>query len=40
MTLGMGKGQISRILLFETIFIGLFSLVIGMLAGVFGSQLI
>lgn len=39
MTLGMGKGQISRILLFETIFIGLFSLVIGMLAGVFGSQL-
>lgn len=39
MTLGMGKGQISRILLFETVFIGLFSLVIGMLAGVFGSQL-
>ncbi len=39
MTLGMGKGQISRILLFETIFIGLFSLVIGMLIGVFGSQL-
>ena len=39
MTLGMGKGQISRMLLFETIFIGLFSLVIGMLAGVFGSQL-
>lgn len=39
MTLGMGKGQISRILLFETIFIGLLSLVIGMLIGVFGSQL-
>ena len=39
MTLGMGKWQISRILLFETIFIGLFSLVIGMLAGIFGSQL-
>lgn len=29
MTLGMGKWQISRILVFETIFIGLFSLVIG-----------
>lgn len=39
MTLGMGKWQISRILLFETIFIGLLSLVVGMLAGVFGSQL-
>ena len=39
MTLGMGKGQISRILLIETVFIGLFSLIIGMLAGVFGSQL-
>lgn len=39
MTLGMGKWQISRILVFETIFIGLFSLVIGMLVGVFGSQL-
>jgi len=39
MTLGMGKWQISRILLFETIFIGLMSLVVGMLLGVFGSQL-
>lgn len=39
MTLGMGKWQISRILLFETIFIGLMSLVVGILLGVFGSQL-
>lgn len=39
MTLGMGKWQISKILLFETIFIGLFSLLVGMLVGVFGSQL-
>lgn len=39
MTLGMGKRQISRILLIETIFIGLLSLVVGLLVGVFGSQL-
>ena len=39
MTLGMGKSQISRILLFETIFIGVLSLIIGMLIGLFGSQL-
>lgn len=39
MTLGMGKRQISNILLFETIFIGLLSLVVGMFLGVFGSQL-
>ncbi|MDE6435746.1 MAG: ABC transporter permease [Lachnospiraceae bacterium] len=39
MMLGMGKRQISNILLFETIFIGLLSLVVGMFLGVFGSQL-
>lgn len=39
MTLGMGKGQISKILVLETIIIGIFSLVVGLMAGVFGSQL-
>lgn len=39
MTLGMGKQQISRILLVETILIGLLSLVVGLVVGVFGSQL-
>lgn len=39
MTLGMGKKQISKILLFETILIGAISLGIGLLIGIFGSQL-
>lgn len=39
LTLGMGKAQISRILLFETVFIGFISLVIGLIIGVFSSQL-
>lgn len=39
MMLGMGKQQISRILFLETMFIGILSLVIGLLAGIFGSQL-
>ena len=38
LTLGMGKGQISRILLGETFLIGLVSLVIGLLLGIFGAQ--
>ncbi len=38
MILGMGKGQISKILLMETIFIGMISLVIGLVIGIFGSQ--
>lgn len=38
MTLGMGKGQISRILVGETILIGLLSLAVGLAAGIFGSQ--
>lgn len=39
MTLGMGKRQISGILLGETFLIGLLSLGIGLVIGVFGSQL-
>lgn len=38
MTLGMGKWQISKIILLETFFVGLISLVIGIIIGVFGSQ--
>ena len=38
MTLGMGKGKISRIILFETILVGLISLVIGIVLGVAASQ--
>ena len=39
MTLGMGKRQISKILLFETILIGIISLGVGLVIGIFGSQL-
>lgn len=39
MTLGMGKKNISVILLIETILIGLLSLVIGLVIGIFASQL-
>lgn len=38
MTLGMEKGKISRILILETFFIGVFALVVGLLVGVFASQ--
>ncbi len=38
MTLGMGKGQISKIILLETIFIGILSLAIGIIIGIFASQ--
>ena len=38
MTLGMGKRQISKILLIETIFVGIISLLIGLVIGIFGSQ--
>ena len=38
MTLGMGKRQISKILLIETIFIGIISLLIGLVIGIFASQ--
>ncbi len=38
MTLGMGKRQISKIILIETIFVGIISLVIGIIIGIFASQ--
>lgn len=38
MTLGMGKRQISKIILLETIFIGIISLAVGILVGVLASQ--
>ena len=38
MTLGMGKRQISKIILLETIFVGIISLVAGLIIGVFASQ--
>ncbi|MGN1297132.1 MAG: FtsX-like permease family protein [Clostridia bacterium] len=38
MTLGMGRSQISKIILMETIFVGIISLVIGIVVGVFASQ--
>lgn len=39
MTLGMGKGKISKILFIETLIIGILSLVIGLIIGIFASQL-
>lgn len=38
MTLGMSKRQISKILLIETIFVGIISLIIGLILGIFTSQ--
>ncbi len=38
MTLGMGKRQISKIILIETVFIGIISLAIGLIIGIFASQ--
>ncbi len=38
MTLGMPKGTISKILLFETLFIGVLSLVVGLGLGILVSQ--
>ena len=38
MTLGMGKRQISKIILLETIFVGLISLAVGLVIGIFASQ--
>ncbi len=38
MTLGMGKRQISKIILLETIFVGIISLGIGLVIGIFVSQ--
>lgn len=38
MSLGMGRRQISRIIWMETIFVGVISLGIGLIAGIFASQ--
>lgn len=38
MTLGIGKRQISKIILLETVFIGIISLVVGLVVGIFASQ--
>ncbi len=38
MTLGMGRGQISSIILLETILIGIISLLVGLFIGIFASQ--
>ena len=38
MSLGMGRRQISKIILMETIFVGMISLVVGLGFGIFGSQ--
>ena len=38
MTLGMGKKQISKIILFETILVGILSLIAGLIIGIFASQ--
>ena len=38
MTLGMGKRQISKIILFETILVGILSLIAGLVLGIFASQ--
>lgn len=38
MTLGMGKRQISKIILIETILVGVLSLITGIIIGIFASQ--
>ena len=38
MTLGMGKRQISKIILIETILVGIISLIVGLIIGIFASQ--
>jgi len=38
MNLGMGKRQISKIILMETILVGIMSLIVGLIIGVFASQ--
>ena len=38
MTLGMGRRQISQIILIETVLVGIISLIVGIFIGVFGSQ--
>ena len=38
MILGMGKRQISKIIILETIFVGIISLAVGLIIGIFASQ--
>ena len=38
MTLGIGKRQISKIILMETILVGIISLIVGLIIGIFASQ--
>lgn len=38
MTLGMGRGKISRILIYETIIVGIISLISGLFFGILASQ--
>ena len=38
MTLGMGKRQISKIIILETIFVGIISLIVGLIIGIFAAQ--
>lgn len=38
LTLGMEKSRLSRLLMLETFFIGLFALVVGLLVGIFAAQ--
>lgn len=38
MTLGMGKRQTSKIILLETVFVGVISLIAGLIIGIFASQ--
>ena len=38
MSLGMGRRQISKIILIETIFVGIVSLIVGIIIGIFASQ--
>ena len=38
MTLGMGRRQISKIILFETVLVGILSLIAGIVIGIFASQ--
>ena len=38
MTLGMGKRQVSKVILIETVLIGIISLVVGLIIGIFASQ--
>ena len=38
MTLGMGRRQISKIILLETVLVGILSLTVGIIVGIFASQ--